>query len=71
MGLGGRPLLTIGLILMAVGFLLAAGSFFGIGRLPGDFVFKKGGTTIYFPLATSILLSILLSFLLNLFFRKP
>ncbi len=39
-----------------------------IGKLPGDLVIKKGNVTIYLPLATSLLVSILLSFLLSLFF---
>jgi hypothetical protein len=40
-----------------------------IGRLPGDFTVRRGNTTFYFPLATSILASILLTLLLTLFRR--
>lgn len=39
-----------------------------IGKLPGDLVIKRGNVTIYLPLATSLLASILLSFLLSMFF---
>jgi hypothetical protein len=44
---------------------------FGVpfGRLPGDFVFRRGNFSFYFPLATSIILSILLT-LIFAFFRK-
>ena len=64
----GRFLILTGLIIMAIGlFLLFADKIPWIGRLPGDILIKKGKWTFYFPLATSILLSILLTLLLNLF----
>ncbi|MCF6138076.1 DUF2905 domain-containing protein [Pseudalkalibacillus berkeleyi] len=40
-----------------------------IGKLPGDIVFKKGNTTFYFPIVTSIIVSIVLSLLFYLFGR--
>ena len=40
-----------------------------IGRFPGDFVFRRGNTTIYFPIVTSIVLSVVVSVLLVLFRR--
>ena len=52
------------------GILLLAGKIPGIGRLPGDIFVQKGNFTFYFPLVTSILLSLLLSVILNLFFRR-
>jgi len=64
----GRFLILTGLIVAAVGlFLVFADKFPWIGRLPGDILIKRGKWTFYFPLATSILLSILITLLLNLF----
>ncbi|WP_026585346.1 DUF2905 domain-containing protein [Bacillus sp. J33] len=51
-------LMVIGAIIFAIGFL---SQFFNIGKLPGDIVIKKGNTTFYFPIVTSILLSVILS----------
>lgn len=42
----------------------------GIGKLPGDIIIKRGNFTFYFPLATSILLSVILSVILALFRRR-
>jgi hypothetical protein len=50
--------MIIGAIIFAIGFL---SQFFNIGKLPGDIVIKKGNTTFYFPIVTSILLSVVLS----------
>jgi hypothetical protein len=49
--------------------VLLAGKVPFLGRLPGDIVYHKGGTTFYFPLVTCLLLSLVLSLLLNLFRR--
>ena len=62
----GRLLLFFGLILVVVGLVLMV---FGrmnipLGRLPGDIVYRGKNTTFYFPLATSILLSVVLSVVL-------
>ena len=56
-----------GAILMAVGLLVMAG--FPLFRLPGDFTVRRGPVTFYFPLVTSILLSIVLT-LVMMFFRR-
>jgi len=67
----GRVLISLGVFIILMGlFLLAIGKVSGIGRLPGDIIFRKGNFTFYFPLATSILLSLLLTLLLNLVFRR-
>ena len=55
----GRALVLIGLAVAAIGLLVMAG--FPLGRLPGDWTIRRGAFTFYFPLATSILLSILLA----------
>lgn len=42
----------------------------GQGRLPGDFVLRRGDVTLHFPLATSLLVSLALSLLVNLLWRR-
>ena len=64
----GRLLIVIGLVIAAVGVLITLG--LPIGRLPGDFSFRRGSFSFYFPLATSILASIILTLLLMLFGRR-
>lgn len=68
----GRSLIFIGLVIVVVGVLLVVGDKlpFRIGRLPGDIVIRGKNTTFYFPLMTSILLSVLLSVLFWLFGRR-
>ena len=63
----GRALIVIGLVLVAVGLLITWGA--PLGRLPGDFSFKRGNVGFYFPLATSILISVLLTLLFALLRR--
>ncbi|NQD67165.1 DUF2905 domain-containing protein [Bacillus haikouensis] len=53
-----KLLMIIGGIILIIGFLM---QFIKIGKLPGDIVIKKENTTFYFPLMTSILLSVILS----------
>lgn len=67
----GKSLMIIGLFLLALGaWLWLGGKLPGIGKLPGDIFIKRGNFTFYFPLGTSILLSIILSIILALFRRK-
>jgi hypothetical protein len=63
-----RVLIIIGLIFLVVGGLLYLTGRFGmpLGRLPGDIRIVRGSTTIFFPLGTSILLSLILTILLNI-----
>jgi hypothetical protein len=62
-----RFLIIAGAVLMGLGLLMWVG--LPLGRLPGDFVVKRGPVTFYFPLATSIAISIALTLLLMLFRR--
>ena len=55
----GRTLIVIGLLIAGAGLLMTLG--LPIGRLPGDFTFRRGNVSFYFPLTTSILVSILLT----------
>jgi hypothetical protein len=65
----GRMLILLGGILLLLGIALTAFGGLGLGRLPGDFVYRRGNVTVFFPLMTSIVLSIALSLLLWLFRR--
>jgi hypothetical protein len=66
----GRVLIVVGIGIVALGLLLTlAGRVPWLGRLPGDIVYRRGNFTFYFPLATSILLSLLLTLLLWIFRR--
>ena len=59
----GKLIIIAGVILVAVGlvFVLLARTHLPIGRLPGDIIYRRRNVTFYFPLATSILLSVVLS----------
>ena len=63
----GKLLVLIGLAIAGVGLLVMLGVPFG--RLPGDIAVRRGNFSFYFPLVTSIILSILLTLIFNLFRR--
>jgi len=63
----GKLLVLIGLAIAALGLLMMLG--LPLGRLPGDIAVRRGNFSFYFPLATSIILSILLTLIFNLFRR--
>lgn len=66
-----RMLILFGLVLAAVGgLILFVGKVPFIGRLPGDIYIQRKNFSFYFPLTTSILLSILLTILFSLFRRR-
>ena len=66
----GRALLLVGGVLVAAGLLLTLGARLpGVGRLPGDVVYRKGNFTFYFPLVTCILLSVVVTLLLRILKR--
>ncbi|MDU4960657.1 MAG: DUF2905 domain-containing protein [Sporomusaceae bacterium] len=67
----GKLLMLAGGALLVVGaFIHFGGKYLPIGRLPGDFHWHSGNFSFYFPVATSVLLSIVLTILLNLLFRR-
>ncbi|MGB2940791.1 MAG: DUF2905 domain-containing protein [Candidatus Dormiibacterota bacterium] len=64
----GKLLIVIGALIVLVGILLQVG--LPLGRLPGDIRYSSGNVTIYAPLATGLLISIVLTVILNLLFRN-
>jgi hypothetical protein len=71
----GRMLVLLGIVLVVVGGVLWLGGAVGgkvpfLGRLPGDIHVQRGNWSFYFPLTTSILLSIVLTLVLTLLFRR-
>jgi hypothetical protein len=71
----GKILVGFGIVVIVLGGILwLAGHFTGkvpwLGRLPGDIYIERGSWSFYFPLGTSIVVSIVLSLLLGLFFRR-
>jgi hypothetical protein len=68
----GRTLIAIGLVLVVAGLLLTLGTRlpFRLGRLPGDIVVRGRHSVFYFPLATCLVLSLLLSLVMWLAHRR-
>jgi hypothetical protein len=66
----GKLLIGGAVVLLVLGGLFLLLGRFGLDRLPGDLVFKRGNFTVYFPIGLMILLSIVGTILLNLFLRR-
>jgi Protein of unknown function (DUF2905) len=64
-----KVLILAGVVLVAVGLLVLAAQRFGLGRLPGDIVIERDGFTLYLPLATSLIVSLVLTLVLWLLGR--
>ncbi|HUY14391.1 MAG TPA: DUF2905 family protein [Terriglobia bacterium] len=65
----GKLLVAAGLALAVLGLLILGGSrfsFFGLGKLPGDLMFRGKNTTVYFPIVSSLVVSVLLTLLIGL-----
>jgi hypothetical protein len=62
----GKLVMLLGgmIVLVGLGMVLAGRANFPLGRLPGDFVYRGKNTTFYFPLATSVVISVILSVLM-------
>ena len=67
----GKLLVFLGVLLVGAGVvvMLLGRVHFPLGRLPGDFLYRGKNTTVYFPLATSVVVSVVLSVVLYLFSR--
>ena len=63
----GRVVLVFGVLLVIMGGALML---FGRFHLPGDIVIRRGGATVYVPIATGIILSVILTVALNLWLRQ-
>jgi DUF2905 family protein len=63
----GKLLVVVGLLIALAGVLVMLGA--PIGRLPGDIYYRRGSTTIYVPITTSILISVILTLVLS-FLRR-
>ncbi|WP_226667232.1 DUF2905 family protein [Metabacillus litoralis] len=59
-----KILMILGGLLLVIGFFMQF-----IGKLPGDLIFKKGNTTVFFPIVTCIVISIILSIVFSFFGR--
>jgi hypothetical protein len=67
----GRGLVVLGVVLAAIGAVLILGPRIPLlGRLPGDLRFDRDGLTIYIPIASLLILSIVVSVILSLFSRR-
>ncbi len=65
----GKLLLIGGAILGAAGLVVLLAGRLGLGRLPGDIFIQRENVTFYFPLATMLIVSIILTIIVNLFRR--
>ena len=66
----GRGLIVLGVLVVFLGLAIVVGGKLGLGRLPGDLVLERKSVRVYFPIATSIILSLVLTLLANLLLRK-
>jgi hypothetical protein len=64
-----RLLIGLGVLILVAGIAWPVLSRIGLGRLPGDIVIERGGTTFYFPIVSCILISVVLGVLMWLFNR--
>lgn len=66
----GRILLIVGVVALVAGGIFVLLGKLGLGPMPGDMQWGRGNVRVFFPLGTSIVLSIILTVLLNLFLRR-
>ncbi len=65
----GKFLMVLGGLIFLVGLVSVLGGRFGLGNLPGDIGVRRGNTAFYFPIASSIVISLVLTVVLNLLLR--
>jgi hypothetical protein len=66
----GKLLIGGAVVLLVLGGIFLLLGRFGLDRLPGDLVFRRGNFTVYAPIGLMIVVSVILTILLNLFFRR-
>ena len=62
-----KILIILGIIILLVGLLYPYIKKLGFGQLPGDMIFKSGNSTFFFPIVTCIIISLILTIIINLF----
>ena len=63
----GRNLVILGVIIAGIGLAVMAG--IPLGRLPGDIIWRRGQTTVYLPIVTCLVISLVLSLIMTIFRR--
>jgi hypothetical protein len=63
----GRTLVILGILIAGLGLVVMAGV--PLGRLPGDIIWRRGNTTVYLPIVTCLVISVVLSLILAIFRR--
>ncbi|MFN2607455.1 MAG: DUF2905 family protein [Acidimicrobiales bacterium] len=66
----GRVLLVVALVVAAVGLVLVAAGGLGLGRLPGDIALRRGNVRVYAPIASCLVVSVVLSLVSALVSRR-
>ena len=66
----GKLLISGAVVLLALGGIFLLLGRFGVDRLPGDLIFRRGNFTLYFPIGLMILLSVIGTIVLNILFRR-
>ena len=62
-----KILIILGIVILVIGLLYPYIKKIGLGQLPGDIIFKSGNSTFLFPVVTCIIISVVLTIILNLF----
>ena len=63
----GRTLVILGVVIAGIGLVVMAGV--PLGRLPGDIIWRRGQTTVYLPIVTCLVISVVLSLIMTIFRR--
>ena len=62
-----KILIILGIIILIIGLLYPYIKKLGFGQLPGDMIFKSGNSSFFFPIVTCIIISLILTIIINLF----
>lgn len=66
----GKLLIVLGLVTAGVGILFVVGERLGLGKLPGDLTWRSDKVSFHFPVASSIVISLVLTLLINLWLSR-